>query len=83
MSEVEIETVTDRNGVEKQMVGRPTGLRGRPIPTGDSDLDWRCPDCGEVGFYRVRRRGAGCTNPECRVDRFSPWVGSVEGADDE
>jgi predicted RNA-binding Zn-ribbon protein involved in translation (DUF1610 family) len=73
MSDAEIHTVTDENGVEKQMIGRATGLKRWNIPTGNSDLDWRCPNCGEIGFYRVKR-GTMCTNRDCRVNQFSPFV---------
>lgn len=67
--------VTDPNGVEKTMIGWPTGLEDFDIPTGDIDLDWRCPQCGEVGYFtRTGYNKPSCTNRECRVDRYSPFA---------
>jgi hypothetical protein len=72
-------TVTDQNGVEKQMIGRPAGLKDFDIPTGDSHLDWRCPSCGEVGYFRrTGEFGPECTNSDCRVKRYSPFVEEID-----
>jgi hypothetical protein len=71
----DVETVTDKRDVQKQLIGRPAGMKDFDIPTGDSDLDYRCPNCGEIGFFRRRRkRNPKCTNTACRVNHFSPFV---------
>ncbi len=73
------------------MIGWPAGMKEFDIPNGETDLDWRCPCCKEVGFYRRSRPSASgldpeavhtrtgypspsCTNTDCRVDRFSPFI---------
>ncbi len=78
---VETEIVKDRNGVKKKITGRPTGLRDWSIPTGEKDLDGRCPNCGEVGFWRYHGSHvyeAICTNDDCRVSKFSMFVEEEE-----
>lgn len=75
---VPVETVEDSAGNEKRMVGRPAGLKDFDIPTGDKDIDWRCPLCKEVGYYsRTGYPNPTCTNTDCRVDRYSPFVGDL------
>lgn len=76
-----IQKVEDEKGNEKLMAGRPAGMRDFDIPkiTSTGDLDWRCPKCGEVGAWSRIRRGQGnCVNMDCRVDKFSPFVDSLE-----
>lgn len=77
--DVTVEIVEDSRGYEKRMIGRPAGLQDFDIPTGEADLDWRCPACGQVGFFRrTGYSNPSCTNRACRVDRFSPHVRDSE-----
>ena len=79
---LEIQEVADKNGVKKSVVGWPTGLRKHRLPTGVSDLDYRCPSCEDVGFVdRLNRESKPtCTNRSCRVNRFSPFVDEINDA---
>jgi len=71
------EIVEDRKGIKKKLTGRPIGMSDHQIPTGDKDMDGRCPNCGEVGLWDpIGSEGweVSCANSDCRVSRFSIFV---------